>query len=304
MVKTLFSRPNPPVNTPMLWVLGAVACVSTGCGPSVSLQHSAPVESRTVPPRKVSPTTTTTTTVLTLPPAPAADTGAEAAKPPKAEPGSYIVKPGDTLIRIGLDNGQTWKDIARWNNLDNPDRIEVGQVLRVIPPGVDPNSVAVTRPLTPPKVDSKPIDPKPAGAAASPAPAVPAQPPSTATVDDVQWSWPAAGAVVTSFGDNRSKGVLIGGKAGDPVLAAADGKVAYAGSGLRGYGNLVILKHNDTYLTAYAHNQALLVKEDQQVRRGQKIAEMGASDAERVQLHFELRRKGTPIDPVKLLPQR
>ena len=106
------------------------------------------------------------------------------------------------------------------------------------------------------------------------------------------------------FDDARSKGLVFAGKAGDPVLAAADGRVVYAGSGLRGYGNLLIVKHNNTYLTAYAHNQSLLVKEDQVVRRGQKIAEMGASDAERVQLHFELRKLGKPIDPARLLPAR
>jgi lipoprotein NlpD len=110
--------------------------------------------------------------------------------------------------------------------------------------------------------------------------------------------------VIASFEDGRSKGLEIAGKAGDPVLAAADGRVVYAGSGLRGYGNLVIVKHNATYLTAYAHNQTLLVKEDQSVRRGQKIAEMGSTDAERVQLHFEIRKQGKPIDPTRLLPPR
>ena len=110
--------------------------------------------------------------------------------------------------------------------------------------------------------------------------------------------------VVATFDEARNKGVAITGRPGDPVVAAADGRVVYAGSGLRGYGNLVIVKHNATYLTAYAHNQALLVKEDQVVRRGQKIAEMGASDAERVQLHFEIRRQGKPVDPSKLLPAR
>jgi lipoprotein NlpD len=116
--------------------------------------------------------------------------------------------------------------------------------------------------------------------------------------------WPAAGAVVLPFEEGKAKGLVIAGKAGDPVLAAADGRVVYAGSGLRGYGNLVILKHNNTYLTAYAHNQTLLVKEDQAVRRGQRIAEMGATDAERVQLHFEIRKQGKPIDPARLLPPR
>jgi lipoprotein NlpD len=122
--------------------------------------------------------------------------------------------------------------------------------------------------------------------------------------DDIPWLWPANGPVATTFDETRSKGLAIVGKAGDPVVAAADGRVVYAGSGLRGYGNLVIVKHNATYLTAYAHNQSLLVKEDQVVKRGQKIAEMGASDAERVQLHFEIRKQGKPIDPARLLPPR
>jgi lipoprotein NlpD len=122
--------------------------------------------------------------------------------------------------------------------------------------------------------------------------------------EDIPWAWPATGPVVSGFDESRSKGLAITGRVGDPVLAAADGRVVYAGSGLRGYGNLVIVKHNATYLTAYAHNQTLLVKEDQAVRRGQKIAEMGSSDAERVQLHFEIRRQGKPVDPAKLLPPR
>ncbi|MBC8055641.1 MAG: peptidoglycan DD-metalloendopeptidase family protein, partial [Rhizobiales bacterium] len=122
--------------------------------------------------------------------------------------------------------------------------------------------------------------------------------------DDVNWAWPAAGTVVAPFDEGKVKGLVIGGKAGDPVLAAAEGRVVYAGSGLRGYGNLIILKHNNTYLTAYAHNQALLVKEDQNVRRGQKIAEMGSTDADGVRLHFEIRKQGKPIDPARLLPPR
>jgi len=135
-------------------------------------------------------------------------------------------------------------------------------------------------------------------------PATVAAPAAREGDDDLTWMWPANGAVVMPFDDVRSKGLAIAGKAGDPVLAAADGRVVYAGSGLRGYGNLLIVKHNNTYLTAYAHNQSLLVKEDQVVRRGQRIAEMGSSDAESVQLHFEIRRLGKPIDPAKLLPPR
>jgi lipoprotein NlpD len=116
------------------------------------------------------------------------------------------------------------------------------------------------------------------------------------------WGGPRT-TVLAGFDEARNKGLDIGGKAGDPVLASADGRVVYAGAGLRGYGNLIILKHNNTYLTAYAHNQALLVKEDQTVRKGQKIAEMGNSDADRVKLHFEIRRQGKPVDPTKYLPR-
>ena len=122
--------------------------------------------------------------------------------------------------------------------------------------------------------------------------------------DAVNFIWPAQGAVVANFDEAKNKGVAIGGKVGDPVLAAADGRVVYAGAGLRGYGNLIILKHNNTYLTAYAHNQALLVREDQAVKQGQKIAEMGNTDADRVKLHFEIRRQGKPVDPTRYLPSR
>ena len=113
-----------------------------------------------------------------------------------------------------------------------------------------------------------------------------------------------AGAVLNGFDEARNKGLDLQGKAGDAVYAAADGRVVYAGSGLRGYGNLIIVKHNNTYLTAYAHNQSLLVKEDQDVQRGQKIAEMGNTDADQVKLHFEIRRQGKPVDPTRLLPPR
>jgi len=265
------------------------------------------------------------------------------------KPGFYSVKPGDTLIRIGLETGQNWRDVARWNGIDNPNLIEVGQVLRVAPPAAE--AVAAARPVAPPaRSESRPLSasgtpapapavslpspstaqavgtggaptaapagtsPATAGAAASQAaaagpvqavPAAPAAPATPAEGDEgVGWAWPAAGAVVVPFEQSKNKGLAIAGKAGDPVLAAADGRVVYAGSGLRGYGNLVIVKHNNLYLSAYAHNQVLLVKEDQNVKRGQKIAEMGSTDAERVQLHFEIRRQGKPVDPARLLPTR
>jgi lipoprotein NlpD len=248
---------------------------------------------------------------------PAVESTAVAKPLPGAEnagkPGYYSVKPGDTLIRVGLENGQNWKDLVRWNNLDNPNIIEVGQVLRVVPPGTDP-AVVGTRPVTQAKVEVKPLDAKPPVAAAVPAaasttivaaaPAAPPAPVARDGDDDIAWMWPAAGAVAAPFVEGTSKGVSILGKAGDPVLAAADGRVIYAGSGMRAYGNLLILKHNNSYLTAYAHNQTLLVKEDQTVKRGQRIADMGSSDSDRVQLHFELRKMGKPVDPVKLLPAR
>ncbi|SEL16903.1 lipoprotein NlpD [Roseateles sp. YR242] len=283
--------------------------------------HRAPVEERNVGSRP--PVATTNT-------APAAVATPEPVKPlPGAEnagkPGYYSVKPGDTLIRIALDNGQAWKDLARWNGMDNPNVIEVGQVLRVVPPGVDPSAVT-TRPLASARVESRPLDGK---GAASPAPAtVPAAgvsapatsamassgpsgvvasgatPPVTKDDDDISWGWPASGQVVAGFDEVRNKGMAFSGKAGDPVFAAADGRVMYAGAGLRGYGNMIIIKHSTNYLTAYAHNQTLLVKEDQVVRKGQKIAEMGDTDTDRVKLHFEVRKQGKPIDPAKLLPNR
>ena len=134
----------------------------------------------------------------------------------------------------------------------------------------------------------------------------PDTPPASAGLDDVPWAWPTSGAaiVLAGFDEQRNKGLDLAGKLGDPVLASADGRVVYAGAGLRGYGNLIILKHNNTFLSAYAHNQALMVKEDQTVRKGQKIAEMGSSDADRVKLHFEIRRQGKPVDPAKYLPPR
>ncbi len=244
------------------------------------------------------------------------------------KPGYYTVRPGDTLIRIGLDSGQNWRDLARWNGMDNPNVIEVGQVLRVIPPPETvvsrpvSSSTVATAPVTSPAA-SAPVAPASAPVAAASAPTPTASAPrSTVTAaapgpaadplppvpagEEVAWSWPAPGnnAVVGTFDEVRNKGLDIGGKAGDPVHAAADGRVVYAGAGLRGYGNLIILKHNNTYLTAYAHNQTLLVKEDQSVRKGQKIAEMGSSDTDRVKLHFEIRRQGKPVDPARLLPPR
>jgi lipoprotein NlpD len=233
-------------------------------------------------------------------------------------PGYYTVRPGDTLIRIALDSGQNWRDLVRWNSIENPNVIEVGQILRVAPTA-PPGESSAARAATPSAS-------APAVVAAQPAPVASAPRTATATVaiapvnpvasgsaspapggdEDVPWGWPAPGntTVLAGFDEVRNKGLDIAGRQGDPVLASADGRVVYAGAGLRGYGNLIILKHNNTFLTAYAHNQALLVKEDQSVRRGQKIAEMGSSDTDRVKLHFEIRRQGKPVDPTRYLPAR
>lgn len=221
------------------------------------------------------------------------------------KPGYYTVRPGDTMIRIGLDSGQNWRDIARWNSLENPNLIEVGQVLRVAPPGVD-STLVVTRPVSSGSATTNtgvatPL--RPASAPAS-APVVASSPASVNNEDDIGWIWPAQGSLLAGFDEAKNKGYDISGKAGDPIIAAADGRVVYSGAGLRGYGNLIILKHNNTFLTAYAHNQTLLVKEDQTVKKGQKIAEMGSSDADRVKLHFEIRRQGKPVDPSKYLPAK
>ena len=320
--------PPRPAFGGLPWLLCVAAVVLGGCASS---SYRAPVEERSSASRAPAATSA---------PVGAATTPAAAAEPsppkplPGAEnagkPGYYTVKPGDTLIRIGLENGQNWRDVARWSGLDNPNILEVGQVLRVVPPAADANGVVV-RPVAPAgRTDGRPLearapDGKPVASASAASAVSGATPPSPAAApitapattasavpgpavreadDEVNWAWPASGAVVNAFDDNKSKGLAISGKAGDPVTAAADGRVVYAGSGLRGYGNLVIVKHNATYLTAYAHNQVLLVKEDQVVRRGQKIAEMGSSDADRVQLHFEIRRLGKPIDPARLLPAR
>lgn len=296
----------------------AVSAVLAGCS-STSLNR-APVEDRNAAASaSATPTSTVTANGASAPALPFKPLpGAENA----GKPGYYSVKPGDTIIRIGLETGQNWRDVARWNNLDNPNMIEVGQVLRVIAPGATaevttpgafiPRPVAAPTAVTgtsiPPAGTRTATTPAPAPVAAAPAAApvatTPVAPASSAGEDDVAWIWPAPGSVIAGFDEAKNKGLDLTGKLGDPVLAAGDGRVVYAGAGLRGYGNLIILKHNNTYLTAYAHNQTLLVKEDQTVRKGQKIAEMGQSDADRVKLHFEIRRQGKPVDPARYLPAR
>jgi lipoprotein NlpD len=292
---------------------------------------------------------------------PAAPASARPAAPqPEARPDTYIVKRGDTLYSIALDNGLDYRELAEWNGITDPHVIQSGQELRLRapetivqvqpanggghletrplggdapaarplePPAPQPRAEGQPRLVTAPKALKLPwseenvallsrgeagagapapaiTEPKPDPRAA-PAPAPqPPQAQSNDGADKVEWAWPASGRVLAGFSESTNKGVDIAGKVGDPVLASASGRVVYSGQGLRGYGKLIIIKHNPTYLSAYAHNNNLLVKEGQNVVRGQKIAEIGSTDASQAKLHFEIRRLGKPIDPVKLLPER
>jgi lipoprotein NlpD len=305
---------------------------------------------------------------LLLLPFPVEERAAPAERPTAAAAapaaGYYVVKKGDTLYSIALDHGHDYKDLAAWNNLDNPNKITVGQQLRVEPPE-SAAAVAETKPViigtaiegkslegagaakpavaaTSGNTETLKVNPRggtiaysnqalaqaqamagapaatptptPAQTAPAAAPAAkPAAPPAvvaaTGGEDAVDWAWPTKGQVIAPFvdaapGQQSNKGIDLAGNTGDPVLAAGAGKVVYVGNGLRGYGNLVIVRHNASYLSAYAHNSRILVKEGQAVAKGQKIAEIGSSDADRPELHFEIRHQGKPVDPTKYLPPR
>lgn len=263
------------------------------------------------------------------PPAPVAEralAGKKAAARPRPSvrendwrPSSYAVQKGDTLYSIALEHGLDYKELAEWNAIEPPYLIRAGQQLRLSSPHASAQTTALKAPPSPEArtlTESRPVgENRPAGAEADKAPARTAatpdkpQPPEhggSQTAGDaeesIEWGWPASGKVVAGFNDGASaKGIEIGGKVGQPVFASAAGKVVYSGSGLRGYGKLIIIKHNKTYLSAYAHNSQILVREGQTVLKGQKIAEMGSSDANQVKLHFEIRRFGKPVDPAKYL---
>ena len=268
-------------------------------------------------------------------PAPVADrsgrTPATAAQSPGAAPtvvrsakdGIYVAQRGDTLQNVALAFGVDQKDLARWNAIAEPGVLIPGQTLRVTPPAdvatVSPitrSGQAEVRPLPPPGA-STPGAPAPLPPASLPPtgapPAVPpvaaapptaAPEPSRAPSSSLPWLWPTSGKVIETFDDPRNKGIDIAGNEGAPVQAAADGEVVYVGSAVRGYGNLVIVRHSDDFITAYAHNRKVLVAEKQSVKRGQPIAELGRSDADRPKLHFEIRHQGKPVDPLKYLPAR
>lgn len=290
------------------------------------------------------------------PPAPVVDrsTGRTAPAADKRS-GYYTVKKGDTLYSIALDNGQSYRDVAAWNNIDNPNLLRVGQSLRVAPPqaaAVQEEAGVVIKPIkTTDVAEIRPIEstapqgttPVPAAAssnssllkqepkggkqaysdtawaqaqraeappqavAAKPAETVaaPAEKPAATGGDEVtDWVWPTAGKVGTPFAEGSSKGIEISAKQGQPVLAASGGTVTLVSNAVRGYGNLVVIKHSQTLLSVYAHNSKVLVEEKQTVTKGQKIAEVGATDTDTPKLHFEIRRMGKPVDPLKFLPPR
>ncbi|MFC4728749.1 peptidoglycan DD-metalloendopeptidase family protein [Coralloluteibacterium thermophilus] len=240
--------------------------------------------------------------------------------------GEYVVQRGDTLYGIAFRNGMDYRDLAARNGISAPYTIYPGQRLRLggaqapaptvaarpapggtsapaagrQPPQSAPPSSPTAAPSTPPA--TVPV----AGAGAAPATPPPARPVAPGAVSPSGWRWPANGQIVGRFaaGDPTRQGLDIAGNAGDPVLAAADGVVVYSGAGLVGYGELIILKHSDEWLSAYGHNRRRLVEEGQSIKAGQQIAEMGRSGASRDMLHFEIRRNGRPVDPLPLLPPR
>jgi lipoprotein NlpD len=338
------------IHTTQRQVLAALACAVALSGCATTSLNEAPIVDRSIRPAASAPA------AMPQPPGPR-----------EAHDGMYTVQRGDTLYGIALAFGQDAREIARWNGIEDPSRLAVGQSLRVAPPTaaavtavpVAPVAAAQTQPLgsgtaptpgggtalppiapaagvaptgalpaaaggaapssgaaTPPApaapataAAGSPAVPSPGAATAAPpvaaaaAPSAAATKPSEAAVVG-NWSWPIEGKVIETFNETRNKGIDILGKEGDPVLAAADGQVVYSGSGLRGYGNLVIVKHDDDFISAYAHNRQILVKQGQTVKRGQRIAELGKTDAEMPKLHFEIRRQGKPIDPLTVLPKR
>jgi len=237
---------------------------------------------------------------------------------------NYIVQPGDTLYAVAFRLGMDYRTLAEINNIDPPYVIRVSQSLKTIDAGSgalgeaaeDPTSLAPAQSVAvePDRLGRPPrqTSPAPAGQQAEavrPEPGPPSRTLSTAKsaipsgpVD--RWVWPAAGAVSRPFSDERHKGIDLAGQRGAPVMATAPGVVVYAGTGVTGYGALLILKHNDTYLSAYGHNDDLLAVEGEQVKAGQVIARMGSTDADSVKLHFEIRRDGRPVNPTGLLPSR
>ena len=254
--------------------------------------------------------------------------GAPASRAPVAPSGvnTYAVKPGDTLHSIAFAAGTDWQTLATLNRISAPYTIYPGQLLKLsassvpVTLGMDPDVTAGVPVRTQAAPDAGVLAAQPG---AAPMPTV--QPPAAAPVRPAQqpvqpaprplppppahpgaWQWPSAGKLVLGYSNAAQphKGIDIAGNTGDPVVAAKGGTVVYAGNGVRGYGNLLIVKHDALFLSAYAHNSRLLVKEGDVVKGGQQIAEMGDSGTDRTKLHFEVRKQGNPVDPLQVLPRR
>lgn len=217
-------------------------------------------------------------------------TTAPAAAPATATGATYVVKPGDTLYKIAQSSGIDVARLGQLNNITDPSQLRVGQVLR-LDGQTAPQPASGTAVATP----------------VTPVPAVqPVGTTETARASDasvISWGWPTNGKIIQGF-NASTKGIDLEGSPGDPVQAAADGKVMYAGNGVRGLGNLILLGHSNGFITAYAHNQELLVKTGQEITKGTKIASVGQTDTTSPRLHFEIRRRGTPVDPLAYLPSR
>lgn len=201
--------------------------------------------------------------------------------------GTYVVKPGDTLYQIAQRHGMDVATLVRLNNISDPSQLRVGQTLRLSGSAAAPASPTTATPI-------------------AVTPVQPSEPPTPTRASDatlISWGWPAGGKIIQGFNTN-TKGIDIEGKVGDPVVAAASGNVMYAGNGVRGLGNLVLVGHSNGFITAYAHNDRLLVKSGDSVSKGDKIALLGQSDTSSPRLHFEIRRSGTPVNPLSYLPAR
>ncbi len=212
------------------------------------------------------------------------------------EPDTYVVREGDTLYSIAFRHGLDHREIARWNDLGQGRLIYPGQVISLVPPqGGDQSRVATQK-----------SPPKPQTSARGGSSAAPAAPRNAALQPVPRWRWPTAGPLLVGYGESGGlgEGISIGGKRGDGIVAAAEGRVVYSGSGLIGYGKLIIVKHNDAFLSAYGHNDALFVEEGDLVKSGQRIAAMGEGPGRRPVLHFEIRLNGEPVNPLSYLPQR
>jgi lipoprotein NlpD len=262
--------------------MALAAAVLAGCTAS----RPAPVEDRRAAP-----------TPAPVKPAPAV------AVAPQSE-ALYTVKRGDTLYSIALEHGADYREVAQWNGLDDPAKIKVGQVLRVRQDEAKPAATTeVNRTRSVARVEQRPLDsPPPAVAKPEPKAVVPQAAQSGMSDTGGEFIWPAKGKVLTAFAEPRSKGIDIDGKPGDPVVAAAAGRVTYTGTGIAGLGKLVVIKHDSGFITVYAHNREVMVKEQQSVMRGQKIAELGSTDSDRPKLHFQIRKGSAAVDPLRYLP--